>query len=77
MCGNICGKEKCCSGVFLQPDVDISIKKKKKLHHSQKELFMQDFKIETKFIIILYVPNNLIISVANELIVGEVHKKQG
>lgn len=29
MCGNICGKEKCCSGVFLQPDVDISIKKKK------------------------------------------------
>lgn len=75
MCGNICGKEKCCSGVFLQPDVDISIKKK--LHHSQKELFMQDFKMETKFIIILYVPNNLIISVANELIVGEVHKKQG
>lgn len=38
---------------------------------------MQDLKIETKFIIILYVPNNLIISVANELIVGEVHKKQG
>lgn len=55
----------------------IFLLKKKKLHHSQKELFMQDLKIETKFIIILYVPNNLIISVANELIVGEVHKKQG
>lgn len=38
---------------------------------------MQDFKMEIKFTIALYVPNNLIISVANELLVGEVHKKQG
>lgn len=38
---------------------------------------MQDFRMEKKNIVILYVQNNLIISVANELILGEVHKQQG
>lgn len=50
---------------------------KKIMHNSWKGLFMQDFKVEQKFIIILYVPNQLIISVENELIVGKVHKQQG
>lgn len=55
MCGNICGEEKCCSGVFLQPDVDISLLKKK-LHNSWKGIFMKDFKMEWTFMVILYVP---------------------
>lgn len=33
--------------------------------------------MQEKIMVILYVSNNLIISVANELIVGEVHEHQG
>lgn len=37
---------------------------------------MNDFKMERKFMVLPYVSNNLIISVAKELIVGEVHEQQ-